>query len=103
VSVRFLQSVADGMVQPRRVECLVSNDGKTFRLLAASVIDVPIDRDSKGLSVKPRVLRPEPNLGNASNHARFVRLHVESPGALPAWHPAADNPSWLFVDEIVVE
>jgi hypothetical protein len=103
VSVRFLQSVADGMVQPRRVECLVSNDGKTFRLLAASVIDVPIDRDSKGLSVKPRVLRPEPNQGNASNHARFVRLHVESPGALPAWHPAADNPSWLFVDEIVVE
>lgn len=103
VSVRFLQSVANGMVQPRRVELLVSNDGKSFRLLAADVIDEPIERDSKGLSVKHHVLKLGPNQNNASNHARYVKFRAESPGVLPAWHPAAGNPSWLFVDEIVVE
>lgn len=103
VSVRFLQSIAGGMVQPRRVECLISNDGKAFRLVAANAIDVPIERGTQGLSVKPRILNFEPNQSNASNHARYVKLRAESPGALPAWHPAAGNPSWLFVDEIVVE
>ena len=91
------------MVQPRRVELLVSNDGKSFRLLAANVIDEPIERDSKGLSVKHRVLKLTTNQNNASNHARYVKFRAESPGVLPAWHPAAGNPSWLFVDEIVVE
>ena len=87
VSVRFMQSVAGGTVQPRRVECLVSNDGKAFRLLAASVIDVPIERDAKDLSVKPCILRHKPNQSNAGNHARYVKLRAESPGALPATHP----------------
>ena len=74
-------------MQPRRVECLVSNDGKAFRLLAASVIDVPIERDAKDLSVKPCILRHKPNQSNAGNHARYVKLRAESPGALPATHP----------------
>ena len=40
--------------------------------------------------------------GNIITLARYVRFRAVSPGKLPAWHPAAGNPTWLFVDEIVV-
>ena len=98
VSVRFMQSVPDGMVQPRRIEWSVSDDGKTFRVVAGRDIEMPIEKDSKGLTVKARTLKTEKN----NVRARYLRFRAESPGSLPKWHPAAGNPSWLFIDEIVV-
>ena len=97
VRVSFLQSVANGMVLPRRIELAVSDDGKEFRTVATQRIDVPVERDAPGqLAVKPLVLEPK------DVSARYVRFRAESVGKLPGWHPAAGNPAWLFVDEIVV-
>ncbi|MFT5469246.1 MAG: hypothetical protein ACI8UO_004363, partial [Verrucomicrobiales bacterium] len=101
VSVRFLQSIADGMIQPRQVEWSVSDDGKTFRTVTTRQIEEPVERDAKGLTLKPQVLKPGPK--SAAVRARFVRFRAESAGPLPDWHSAAGNPSWLFIDEIVVE
>lgn len=35
-------------------------------------------------------------------HARYVRLTV-TPATLPAWHPGAGSPAFIFVDEISVD
>ncbi|MEN8224778.1 MAG: family 20 glycosylhydrolase [Bacteroidota bacterium] len=35
--------------------------------------------------------------------ARFVKIVATNPGLIPDWHPAAGNPSWVFVDEVVIE
>ena len=97
VRVRFLQSVANGMVQPRHVEWSVSDNGKAFVVVAERQIEKPVERDDKGLLLKEQVLK------NSGVQARYVRFRTESAGPLPKWHPAAGNPSWLFIDEIVVE
>ena len=34
--------------------------------------------------------------------ARYVRVFAKSYGKLPSWHESAGEPSWLFVDEIVI-
>jgi len=39
----------------------------------------------------------------ADIQARYVKLIAKSFGAIPSWHPGAGSPSWIFVDEIVVE
>ena len=97
VRVRFLQLVPGGMVLPRQIELAVSDDGKEFRTVATRRIDVPVERDApRQLTVKPLVLEPK------DVSARYVRFRAESVGKLPGWHPAAGNPAWLFVDEIVV-
>ena len=36
-------------------------------------------------------------------HARYVKLIAKNPGPCPDWHPGAGSPSWVFVDEIVIE
>jgi hexosaminidase len=38
----------------------------------------------------------------AGTRARFVRITARNGGRLPAWHPGAGRPSWVFADEIVV-
>ena len=35
--------------------------------------------------------------------ARYVRMTLVNAGECPDWHDAATEPSWLFVDELVVE
>jgi hypothetical protein len=34
--------------------------------------------------------------------ARYVRMEAVNPGPCPAWHDAASEPTWLFVDEVVI-
>ena len=97
VNVNFLQSVPDGMTQPRQVELAISDDGKEFRIVASNEIKTPIERNSPGLTVKPQILKP-----GTKTTARYIRFTAKSPGKLPTWHPAAGNPTWLFIDEIVV-
>lgn len=39
----------------------------------------------------------------ASRRARYVRVRAEGTNTLPEWHHSAGKPSWVFVDEVVVE
>lgn len=34
---------------------------------------------------------------------RFVRVKVKNPGTCPLWHLGNGNPTWLFLDEIIIE
>ena len=98
VKVNFLQLISGGIVLPREIELSVSDDGKTFHTVATQQIDLPKKGDSSSqLSVKPLELSPK----NVSS--RYLKFRAKSIGKLPPWHPAAGNPAWLFVDEIVVK
>ena len=35
--------------------------------------------------------------------ARYIKIQVQSPLKNPVWHPSADQPCWIFIDEIAVE
>jgi hexosaminidase len=91
----FLRDVGVWVMLPAEVEFLVSDDGKTFRSVGLVKNDVD-DRDSK-----PLVKDFSAKLDGSS--ARFVRVRAKNYGKLPAWHPGAGNPAWLFADELIVE
>lgn len=38
-----------------------------------------------------------------AKQAHYIKLKAESIKVCPDWHPGANAPSWLFVDEIVIE
>ena len=33
---------------------------------------------------------------------RFFKIIVRNPKVLPAWHDGAGQPSWIFIDEIIL-
>jgi hexosaminidase len=91
----FLRDVGVWVMLPGAVEFLVSDDGKNFRTVADVKNDAD-DRDSKPL-VKDFTATLD------GSKARFVRVRAKNYGKLPAWHPGAGNPAWLFTDELIVE
>lgn len=35
--------------------------------------------------------------------ARYVKAFAKNLGEIPAWHPGAGSPAFIFIDEITVE
>ena len=95
VSVRFLQNVRSWIVLPARVEFASSADGKDWRSLGSATHAVPVTKE--GVVIHPFAVA----LRGASS-PRYLRVRVQSAGPLPAGHPGAGRPSWLFADEVVV-
>ena len=40
---------------------------------------------------------------DVDTRARYVRVHAENYGTIPAWYSGADGEAHIFVDEILVE
>jgi hypothetical protein len=94
VGVGALQDSRSWILMPRDVAFAVSDDGVTYRELGHRGHDV--DRDEGTPVVR------EIGLDVPGTRARYLRLRVRHAGPLPGWHPGAGQPSWLFLDEIVV-
>ena len=94
VEVGSLTSPGDWIMPPRGVRVLLSKDGQKFEPVAE-------------LSV-PGLAEPTPPALNAHllefspQKTRFIKLVVERTLELPAWHPGAGKPAWLFVDEVSI-
>lgn len=76
---------------PKSMEVLLSDDGVTFTSFGK------LEGDKLDKS-KRYVLFPVDKV-----KARYVKFIVENAGIIPEGKPGAGNPSWLFVDELVVE
>ncbi len=95
IRVTFLQNVRSWIVFPSSVEFFVSDDGTAWQPVAIIANDVPVEREGALLHVFEAVTLDR-------TRARFIRVVGRNAGALPAWHPGAGRPSWLFLDEVVV-
>lgn len=76
---------------PKSIEVLLSNDGVSF----TSFGKVEGDKIDK---TKRYVIFPVDKV-----KAQYVKFIAENAGIIPEGKPGAGNPSWLFVDELVVE
>jgi hexosaminidase len=92
VSICFLQNSRSWILLPRKVELAASNDGVRWSAPVTETIEVRASQD--GLIVRCVAHEMPP--------ARYVRVVARNAGRLPAGHPGAGEPSWLFADEIVV-
>ncbi|MBI2298054.1 MAG: discoidin domain-containing protein [Armatimonadetes bacterium] len=91
-----LQQVRLGIFLPSAVEYAVSDDGRSYRVVATVTHGVP--EETPGPVVHDFAAElPEPV------RARWVRVHARSLGTIPAWHAAAGLKAWLFADELLVE
>jgi hexosaminidase len=94
VAIGFLRDAGDWIMLPSSVEFLVSDDGKSFRAVAS------VKNDANDKDTKPMVKSFAAKVDGKSG--RYVRVRAKS-SKLPAWHPGAGSPAWLFADELVVE
>jgi hypothetical protein len=93
VAVRCLEQHGLGIFLPEAIAIEASDDGETFR--PAARLPLAAAAPGAGSTV-------ESFSAAVGQPARFIRLRVQNLGTLPAGHPAAGQPAWLFVDEILV-
>jgi hexosaminidase len=94
--MNFLQNVRSWILFPARVEFAISDDGTTWQPVGDFTNRVAPEREGV-------ILQSFEALANPGTRARFVRITAINGGRLPAWHPGAGRPSWVFADEIVVK
>jgi hexosaminidase len=95
ICIDFLQNIRSWIALPRQVEFSWSIDNVHWSSPMVQDLHVPMLRE--GAIIQPfEVTLP------AGTRARFIRVIGRNAGVLPAGHPGAGTPSWLFADEIVV-
>ena len=94
VGLNCLQDENAWIFMPASVEYYTSQDGKDFQKLAS--ISTDVSPKKKGVIVKPF-------LWNGVIQAQYVKVIARSLGECPPYHKGAGNPSWIFVDELIIE
>jgi hexosaminidase len=95
LSTAFFQKQDSWIFLPTKVDFLVSDDGKKFKLVGSLENSISPKKDASFIeSFK---------LSLENTTARYVRLKAHNITYCPDWHPAAGSEAWLFVDEFVVE
>ncbi|KAB2869805.1 MAG: glycoside hydrolase family 92 protein [Bacteroidales bacterium] len=94
MGANFLQDIGPWIMMPKMVTYSTSNDNVNFTTIGV-VSNTVSDKEQNptikefGLDVKIK--------------ARYVKVFAKSYGKLPADHISAGEPSWIFIDEIVVK
>jgi len=106
ISMRFMQNTFDWILAPKQIKVYTSADGNSWTL--AKQQEYPMDPRETGmrlksynidLSISNKKAKSKPE----TTKVRYIRVIVPNPGPLPNWHPAPNQPSYLFTDEIVIK
>jgi hexosaminidase len=93
--VNFLQNTRSWILLPRTVAFAWSTDGVSWSAPRVISHTIPVSRE--GAIVQAF------DVGTpAGTRVRFVRIAAKAGGNLPAGHPGAGQPAWLFADEVIV-
>jgi hexosaminidase len=95
ISAGFFHESAFGAFLPESLEVFVSDDGASYRLLART--------DVTSVLQDPRPAARDVVLSVPPTDTRYVKVRASSRGPLPSWHRHAGTPTWLIIDEIIVE
>ena len=95
LKINFITNPYDWIMMPKRMSVYHSDNGIHYQLFRSYDIyeEVPTSRSTivtKTLDV-------------SGLNSRFVRIIVETPGLIPQGLPGYNNPSWMFMDEIIFE
>jgi len=95
VDVSFLQNMTTWIFLPASVDIYFSNDDQQVFDKAAGFLNaVPMEQKESVVKHFGRDF--------SSINARYVKIVAKNPGPCPEWHPGAGGPSWMFVDEVVI-
>jgi len=94
ISLGTLQDTGSWIVFPQYVQYWSSDDGKNYKLLAT--VNNKID-------IKAPKAQIQEFKADLNTNARYIKVVAKQYGALPEWHEAKGNQSYIFADEITVE
>ncbi|MEI6122931.1 MAG: GH92 family glycosyl hydrolase [Bacteroidota bacterium] len=94
LSAGFLQDIGSWIWMPRLVDYETSVDGKNF-VPAATVKNTVSETDTQS-TIKDFEAK-------VAVDARYIKVKAKNFGTIPSWHLGAGYPSWIFVDEIIIE
>jgi hypothetical protein len=89
----YLKNSRAGIHLPATVEYAISSDNKEFKVV--STVRPAISSDTA-----VEIVKVEASLKNI--RGRYVRVRAINAGTIPVGQPGGGKPSWLFVDEIIV-
>ncbi len=92
-SLDSLYAQQSWILHPKSIACSVSADGATYTPAGIQVVE--------GDQRAEKLIRTYA-FHWTQDGVRYVKFRVEGTVHLPAWHPGAGAPSWVFLDEIVV-
>jgi len=95
ISIGFLQNITTWIFLPGSIEFMVSQTGDDYEKTGSFINAVPMENK------KSMVKNFSKNFSNVN--ARYIKIIAKNPGPCPDWHPGAGSPSWVFVDEIIIE
>ncbi|GAB5552930.1 MAG: DUF4838 domain-containing protein [Saprospiraceae bacterium] len=97
VSTAFLQVVNHIVFLPKSVSFYASQNGQDFELLGTIDNPKPLKKESKINDIQ--------NFGLAglNTNFRYLKIKADNMDTAPDWHHGAGLPSWIFVDEVIVE
>ena len=91
VGAGFCQDARSWIWMPRWVEFSVSEDGEHF---------TPLARVENTMDERDYEVRIWDCEASVNARARFFKVFAKNIGTIPAWHPGAGSPGFIFIDEI---
>jgi hypothetical protein len=79
---------------PAEVQFAWSTNGRTW---SSATVANTVPRNAEG------TLQQELMTDTLNKQARYIKLIAKNPGPCPPWHYGAGEPSWMFLDELLIE
>jgi len=95
VSIGSLQDNLSYIFLPKGIKVSTSENGKTYDQVASKTMQT--NKGLEDIQVKNYISTFD------SVNAQYVKVQISSQIKNPDWHPAPGAPSWLFLDEVIVE
>ncbi len=96
VEMNFYHYANAWIVQPKEVIIQTSEDGKKWTKPKVVKLDKPAyDNQKKIISARVDLKKP--------TQSKHIRISAINSGKMPEHHDAAGEPSWIFIDEIIVK
>ncbi len=93
ISFSCLEDVGSWILYPTNFTVYASNTkNSTFKKIG----ELAINREGEGAEAEMKKI----TIKVSGTSARYFKVIIKNHKTLPKWHPAAGNPSWIFVDEI---
>jgi hexosaminidase len=96
VGARFLYAQEVGIFPSPKMTVSISDDNKTFEPLGEAGFVSPDNHNSRGTTIKTLMVDAK------GETARYIKIHSNNLGLIPAWHPVKGAPAHLMMDEVIV-
>ena len=95
IKINFNTNPHDWILMPKTIKVLTSNDGINYKKY--KTFDIYEEVETSKTTIVKR------NLDVKGLSSRYVRIIIENPGIIPEGLPGYNNPSWMFMDEIICD